>query len=231
MNVGNIVKEAYEILRKNLVLVVPPLVVSIVLALLMMVIVGTAVMKMGETRIPQAGGGFVFLTFIGAVISFTLHALAQGVTISMAGDIKSGEGCNLKRSFDTALSRLSALIGGGLIFGVLVTIGMALLFIPGLVVALLFMFTFVAIMEDEEGAVGGLKRSFSIVKENFGASLSVFIVLIGIGLLVGIVNAIIGMIPLLGQLLSIFLMGAFFSYTAVTLVLAYRELMKGGEQV
>lgn len=231
MNVGNIIKDAYDILRKNLVLVVPPLVVSIVLALLMMVVVGTAVMKMGETRIPHAGGRFIFLTFIGAVISFTLHALAQGMTIAMAGDIKSGEGCNLKRSFDMALSRLSALIGAGIIFGVLVTMGMAFLFIPGLVVAFLFMFTFVAIMEDDEGAIGGLKRSFSLVKDNFGASLSVFIVLIGIGLLVGIVNAIIGMIPLLGQLLSIFLMGAFFSYTAVTLVLAYRALAKGGEQV
>jgi hypothetical protein len=224
MNLGKIIREGYEILKGNVILIVPPVVVSVIMTFLMLAILGGAMMKAGRMEMPSVGGGFFIYTFLVAVLSFVLHSFSQGMTIAMIDDILRKGECSLKTGFDRALSRISSLIGGGLIMGVLVALGMAVFFIPGLVVAFFLMFTFVSIVMDEEGAIGGLKASFMTVKNNLGSALSIFIVVIGIGLLVGIINAVFGMIPFLGHLVSLVIMGGFFSFVAAVLVLTYREL-------
>jgi len=224
MNLGQTIRKGYEILKGNPILIVPPVVVSVIMTFLMLAILGGAMMKAGRMEMPSVGGGFFIYTFLVAVLSFVLHSFSQGMTIAMIDDILRKGEYSLKTGFERALSRISGLIGAGLIMGVLVALGMAVFFIPGLVVAFFLMFTFVAVILDEEGAIGGLRVSFMTVKYNLGSALSIFIVVIGIGLLVGIINAVFGMIPLLGHLISLVIMGGFLSFVAAVLVVAYREL-------
>ncbi|GBE01293.1 hypothetical protein BMS3Bbin06_01585 [bacterium BMS3Bbin06] len=229
MNLGNIFKESVDIVRKNLMIILPPIIVSVIITALMLVMVGGAVIKTGTTSSMPSAGGVALYSFIIGMIGFVLQAFAQGVTIAMAVElIEKGKG-SLRGGMDTALSKVASLIATGFIYGLLVTLGMALFFIPGLIVAYIFMFSFVIIILSDAGAIGALRGSFNTVKGNFGPSLALFASLLGMGLLVGIVNTALGRIPLIGHAIGMVLMGGFLAFISVSMVKGYMILTGGKE--
>ncbi|MFT4202158.1 hypothetical protein [Gordonia sp. (in: high G+C Gram-positive bacteria)] len=60
---------------------------------------------------------------------------------------------------------------GSVLSGLIISIGMALCVLPGLIAAIFLYFTTVAIVDHNLSGVDGLKASFNVVKANFGSTL------------------------------------------------------------
>jgi uncharacterized membrane protein len=101
---------------------------------------------------------------------------------------------------------------------------MMLLVIPGIIAAVLFMFTFVIIIADNIPAVDAMKKSFELVKSNLGDLVILFIAMIGIGLVISIVNMMLRIIPVVGPLAGSLLMGVLWGYMTIVIVKVYKGL-------
>jgi hypothetical protein len=158
-----------------------------------------------------------------SIVSFTLQTLSQGIVIAMTEELIKGGNCSLRRGFEKALSRFANLISAGLIIGILFTFGLSLFILPGLIVAYIFMYTFVIIMVEESWAVDALRKSYSLIRTNLSQTLILFFALAGLGLLISIINVALRSIPLFGHFVTVILIGGCLSFIAVVL---YKSYMK-----
>ncbi|CAB4961259.1 unannotated protein [freshwater metagenome] len=111
----------------------------------------------------------------------------------------------------TETDQLGPYIVQAILVGLAIGIGLLICIIPGLIAAVLFAFAGYAVIDSRDGdAVGAIKRSFEIVKGNFGAVLGLMVLLI----LINVVGALLCLIGLL------------FTYpmTSVAIAYAYRTL-------
>ena len=141
----------------------------------------------------------------------TAGILAGPLTVGFVLIVRArrrGETASVGGVFDGVRYFLTSLVVSLVILlGVL--IGSALLFLPGLIVAFILMYAYQLIAYREAGIGESLKGSFSLVKEQLGPSLVLF-------LLLAILNAIGGAV-VFGSLLT-------FPFTLVALTLAYEKL-------
>lgn len=85
--------------------------------------------------------------------------------------------------WNRTLQRIVPVIIASLLIGIVVTIGMILLVLPGIVVAFFLMFTLVALMVDNLGVFKAIGYSFRTVGKNFGATFIAFLVIIGLAII------------------------------------------------
>jgi hypothetical protein len=180
----------------------------------------------GEGAAVAAGGiaGFVLGALVFGVVVSVLWLLCSGMMVVMARDALTGREPVLGDAFTAVLRRLGAVvIASGLVM-VVVTIGLLFFVIPGLVAAVLFMFTLPALLLDGLGAVDAMKRSVAVVRHHLGSVIGLVVgallVLVG----VGIASWIMHLVPLLGSLASFVLHGAAASYLTVVGVHFYQLL-------
>jgi hypothetical protein len=96
--------------------------------------------------------------------------------------------------------------------------------LPGIVAGFFLMFTLPAVLLDGSGAVDGLKRSATLVKDNIGPAIGLVIGIIVAGIVVAIVSSILRHVPFLGHLATAILTGAFIGYLTVVGVRVYQSL-------
>ncbi len=233
MNIGNIYKESLHIIRQHFIIVVPPIVVSIILAIVTLVILKGSIFTTGEVpdmktpaeTLPSVRD-FMGIAFIIGIISFLLQALSHGMILSMANEAIEKGTCSLQKGFQAVLLKLNHLMIAAAMIGILFVIGMMLFFFPAFIVSFIFMFTFVIIISEDIGALDAMKKSYRLVKENLSQSFILFVALVGTGFLITIINMVFGLIPVLGQIINVVLMGIFLSFVAIALLRSYRELQK-----
>ncbi len=233
MNVIDILKEAFDGLKRNPVLAVPSLIAVLFVFFLTLIVIGGSVAigafsgGLESPGMAQAMMGFAGGIFVVTILSALVSLFAHGMTVFMARDVADTGTTTFKGGLDNALGRLVDLILAAVLVALAVGIGFMVLFVPGLIAGFFLMFTFPAIAVEGLSAVGAIKRSIEIVRGRLSEALAVFGVIVG--LLVGffVVNALIGLIPLLGQLASLALSAGFGAYLALVLVLAFRGLASG----
>ncbi|WP_245710264.1 hypothetical protein [Halopenitus malekzadehii] len=81
-----------------------------------------------------------------------------------------------------------SLFVGGLIVGPAIMIGFVLLFLPGIFLAVSFLFFTFAVGVEDRGIIGGLKRSWGLSREN-RLKLAVIVILAGV---IGFISGIVG---------------------------------------
>jgi uncharacterized membrane protein len=224
MDIKTIYKESFEVVRKNFILIVPTISVAFILTILALILIGINIPKMHEAGDAEAMTGIRVGAFIIGILGFFLQAFSHGMTIAMASDVHNKKPVSLKRSFNTAMSKIEALTIAGLLVGLLFSIGMMLLFIPGLAVAYLFMFTFVIIITEDAGATEAMKKSFVFVKANLSQTFILFASLGVTAIVITFINSLFSYLPFLGQLLTMVLMGGYFAFLAVTLFKSFMVL-------
>lgn len=232
MDITGVFKNGIEVSKKNYIIFVPSIAVMVIMFVLSLILIGGGMASMGlmggGIRSPgammPAFGAMMIGAFLVGIIAMILELFAHGMTVGMAKEAIDTGSTSLNNGINIAISRFVPLLVAAIIVSIIVTIGFMLLIIPGLIAAFLFMFTFVAIVVDNMGAVEAMKKSIEVIKSRLSDAIILFIVLIVVGVIFIIANMILNVIPLLGQLLGMILMGIFGGYISVVIVMAYREL-------
>ncbi|CAB4856879.1 MAG: hypothetical protein F2782_00990 [Actinobacteria bacterium] len=155
-----------------------------------------------------SGGRGVVALLLSIATSVVSLILAMGL---IRAALRVTDGGTPELSQLTETDQLGPYIVQAILVGIAIGIGLVLCIIPGLIAAVLFAFAGYAVIDTRDGdAVGAIKRSFEIVKGNFGAVLGLIVLL----MLINIAGAMLCGIGLL------------FTYpmTSVAIAYAYRTL-------
>ena len=228
-NVTDLFKASFEDCKNNPVLLVPLLIAMGILLVLGLILGGGALLGMGAMGMggdvsPGIVGGLMGLAMVMMLLAVIVDFLAFGMTVGMAQEVVESGTTRFQTGMETLKTHGGALVLAAVLVGIILSVGFMLLFLPGLVAMFFLMFTFPAIVVDGVGGAEALGRSFGVVKERIGDALMVFLGLIAVLAVVFVVNLILGIIPLLGQLLSLALGVAAGAYLAVVLTRSYRAL-------
>ncbi|KUI47378.1 hypothetical protein AU198_23455 [Mycobacterium sp. GA-1199] len=187
-------------------LIVPTLVYGIIVVGLQ-VLFGTlsAVVDPGSTSYSSDGDGFSFsynldspasigITILGWIVALVVGGIIQSAYYNGMLAVANGQPVTIGSFFKPR--NVGAVIIAGVIVGLLTSIGFALCFIPGFIVAIFTMFTVIALLDRNLSPIDAIKTSFDIAKNNFGqvllTLLAVFAItlvgalLCGVGLLVAL---------------------------------------------
>ena len=216
-------RAGFEVIKQYPIMALPPLAAQAVVFVLTILFFGGA-----AAAVAVAGGAGFLGALLGASCSgwsaACLTLVASAVTIVMARDALDGR--------EPSFGRRS--VGGhgptGRRRGRVRPLrpdrvrGLAVLRDPGPVAAFFLMFTLPAVLIEGAGAIDSLGRSARLVRQNLGPALGLVIGVILVAVALGIVFAVLGNVPLLGQLASAVLVGVFAAYIAVVAVRVFRLL-------
>ena len=82
------------------------------------------------------------------------------------------------------------------------------------------------IMQGNQSGTGAIGASINLAKNNFGPTGLLFLAFVVVGIAAGIVNAILGIIPILGQILAL-AVGALLGAFAILAVQRFYALLTG----
>jgi len=159
-------------------------------------------------RVGFSGGRGVVALLLSIATSVVSLILAMGL---IRAALRVTDGGTPELSQLTETDQLGPYIVQAILVGLAIGIGLLACIIPGVIAAVLFAFAGYAVIDSRDGdAVGAIKRSFEIVKGNFGAVLGLMLLL----MLINIAGALLCGIGLL------------FTYpmTSVAIAYAYRTL-------
>ena len=109
----------------------------------------------------------VLVNIIWSVGTAILQSLAVGMIIVYTAALALEKPLTPKESFSQALRLITPLVLASLAVGLLTGIGLALLIVPGLIVAVFLTFTAQAVLLDKKSAREALETSYELVKPQF----------------------------------------------------------------
>lgn len=235
MDIVGILKESVDTVKNNFIIIIPTVIVSIIIAFLSILLIGGSIASMAvigggkidnTAAMMEAASGLMGIALVLGLISMVLGTISHGVVIAMAKEAIDTGKTSINSGINSAIDKIGHLIIAAILVSIIVMIGGFLFVLPGLIATFLLMFTFVGIIVNNYSAIEAMKRSFEIVKTNLKDSVVLFLVVIVIGFLFAIASSIFNIIPILGQLIGMALMGLFWGYISIVLVKAYDEMVK-----
>ena len=195
-DLGEIFSEALEIYRHNPILIVPSLVPVSALVLGMLIFVG----YLGLMAI-FADGGFLALSFLASLLLFAvlmvvLIFLAEGASIEMIRQASMGDVANLSTAWKSIRNNLEPLVLTSILAGIMIALGYALFFIPGLILSFAFYFITQVVMIDGRSGLEALKASYRFAEANLSDCLIVVLASLAI-------SAVLHSVPVIGPLLGL----------------------------
>jgi hypothetical protein len=217
MDIGKILKEGIDVMKKSYVLAVPTVLATFAMTVLALLVVQSS----------GAESMLIPLGFISIVLNFFVH----GVTLAMAREAIERGKTSLRTGLDVASALFFHFLVASAVMSALITVGFTLLILPGIAAMFFMMFAFPSIVMKGLGPLEALKDSLVIVKANLKDSFTLFIVMAGISFTVAVLNIMVGTIPMVGQFLNVIISGLVGGYFAVLLVKAYAILTGGAQPV
>ena len=195
-DLGEIFSEALEIYRHNPILIVPSLVPVSALVLGMLIFVG----YLGLMAI-FADGGFLALSFLASLLLFAvlmvvLIFLAEGASIEMIRQASMGDVANLSTAWKSIRNNLEPLVLTSILAGIMIALGYALFFIPGLILSFAFYFITQVVMIDGRSGLEALKASYRFAEANLSDCMIVVLASLAI-------SAVLHSVPVIGPLLGL----------------------------
>ena len=195
-DLGGIISSAFSIYRRNagqLLLIVAVVVVP--LSLLSFLITYFAFAPAHKTATtsnlvvqPRSGVAGVFAGLIAIAIGAIISAILQAAVLRAAAQATVGDPVDVEASYRWALRRFPSVLLVSIMVAVVVTIGFALLVIPGIILLVLLAVSVpVVVVEDLKGTQA-LARSWNLTKGHFWHVFGVGLVAL---LIVGVVTGII----------------------------------------
>lgn len=155
---------------------------------------------------------YILAGLLTIAVSIVTLGLLSGVVsvgfIELVERRRRGEEAFPTDVFD-GFSRFGECLVASILIGLGILIGLFLFVLPGLLFGLAMLFTYPAIAIDNETAIGGMAKSYSIIKENFALA-AVFLVIV-------VVLSSIGGAVVFGTLLTL-------PFCLIFLTLAYHRL-------
>ena len=148
--------------------------------------------------------------FLSGIVSWIANSITTGITIKFTSDLLERGQANLQTSFNFTLTKILFLLAASIIIGILIVIGLIALVIPGIILAIMFSLVYPVIMLEGKGISESLSRSRVLVSNRW---LKTFGLLLVIGIIVAIINGVIGLItaplgvvsPLISGILTAFI--------------------------
>jgi hypothetical protein len=224
---------AYETVVRFPLLIAPPLLVGVLgFALLFFIGGGAAAIgalmggMMGGSEGVTAGGivGLVLGALVLGLVMGILWLLSSGMVVVMARDALSGREPVLGDALAAVIGRLGPVVVASGLGMAIVMAGLLFFVMPGVVAAVLLMFTLPALLLDGLGAVDAVWRSVAVVRGNVGSVIGLVVGTLLVLLALAFAAWILAQVPLLGGLASFVLHGAGVSYLTVVGVHFYRTL-------
>ncbi|MGV0745030.1 hypothetical protein [Mycolicibacterium sp. XJ870] len=208
-SVGEAISWAWNKFTKHPVeLIVSTLVFGLIYALLqgiIQMISGPA--DYSEANPMEAGG--VIVSIIGGIVMLVVSAVIQSAYIGGILDIANGQPVTIGSFFrprNVSNVIIASLIVGAIMFAVALVllipgvfmpgflfVGLPVYFIAAIVLAVLFLFTTVAVIDRNLNGVDGVKTSLNISKANFGQVFLTGLVMLAIGF-VGAILCLVGLL-------------------------------------
>lgn len=141
-------------------------------------------------------GSLLLMVAISFVFYFLVFPLCQGAMVHKISASYLGDTIGAGEAYRRALPRLPVLIGANIVAGILIFIGYLLLIVPGVLATLWLLLVTAAVMLENQGVIGALKRSTSLMKGHLGKGFLLLLVVgvIGWGFNVG-VEVVANMVP------------------------------------
>ena len=210
MQLQELVKEAVGILKRNYILAAPTIISSFLAAFSSLVIMGTA---------PEPSTIIAVGLFISVIGLF-----AHGVTIAMAREALDTGETSFATATETSRNKLVPLLSVSIAMTFLILVGFSVFLIPGLIAAFALIYALPAVVLDGNGALEAIRRSFGLARAHLADTFVLFTAIVFSTLVLAIVNAMLGIIPLLGQLMNVVITGAYGAVVATVMVQAYLRL-------
>ncbi len=232
MNITAVLKDSFDLMKRNWVLFVPVLAAIILIALISFISIGSMIPfgelgPAGSVSHKQAigmAGTSVVAAFILMLLSGIIGLIAHGMTVAMIDDALKTEKTSLSSGWSKILHNIVPLIIASVLVGLIVSIGFMLLVLPGIIAIYFLMFSIIAVISDQTNGFSAIAHSARTVFRNIKTTIVLFLVLIAMGVLFGIVSMILGLIPFLGVILSVAVSTVFGVYTTIFLVISYNNL-------
>jgi len=120
----------------------------------------------------------IVLAILLGIISLVVGVITSGTVTKCVSDVLEKDTANLQEGFRFAVSKLPSLIGAQLLTSILIGIGFLLLFVPGIILAIMFSLTIPTIIIEQVGAFESLGRSRRLVSNRWGTTFALLLVLI-----------------------------------------------------
>jgi hypothetical protein len=133
-----------------------------------------------------------FGVLISAFINIAGTFWLQGALIKAVSDVRDGRAdLSVSETFDAVSPKLGTIIVTGILLGIAIVIGLALLIVPGLILITIWIAVIPAIVLEDRGIGESFGRSRELVRGNgwnvFGVIVLTILILIGVGIVVGII--------------------------------------------
>lgn len=223
---GEALSRPIDVIQRNPGIIVPAVIPAVV-SLIFMAIFGGAVMGTGMYGYgmnPVLTPGFFGMFAIYFIILIILSLIAEGAIVSIAYSELKGKSMNYMDGINLAISKIVPLLISAIIIALGIFVGTLLLVIPGLIFALLVIFTIQEIMIAGKDATSAISGSIDMVKRNFGNVLVYAVILL---ILTGIVSMALGMIPFIGNAIASLLITP---YIGTSITYAYIQLTESKKE-
>ena len=209
LSVGEILDGAFQLYRNHFAAFFTVVAVIAVPAVTFGALVGWAVTgTFAPVTTPQAAGlgRFWLVILVSAPVTFGLYILQNSVLTIAIADAYLGRTVSVAAAFRRAVRLLGSLSGAAVLTGLGVWGGMILLVVPGILLALRWLFTVQAITVEGLGASASLKRSRQLTTgrrlrlAGLVLLITIITVAINFGAAAVIPNAVLAL-PVIGPLL------------------------------
>ncbi len=129
----------------------------------------------------------IAIVVLSALVYWIVGTTVSGIVIKHASDQIEKDTSSLSLSLNFALSKLPSLLAAQFIAGILIALGMLLLIVPGVIVAIMFSLIIPTIIVEQKGALASLGRSRELVRNRWGKT---FLLLLVLGIIILIVNGV-----------------------------------------
>ncbi|MBF0568627.1 MAG: hypothetical protein HQK95_07135 [Nitrospirae bacterium] len=227
MEFGTIFIEGIHAIKRNLVVITPTIIASLVMLIATSVFMGGDLASLDESNPDKAIMAIRAVAprlFVISALNYFLQVFSHCATVAMAIDIVNKGTCNVFDGYLAVLRNIGRIVPASLLILIFLTFGLMLLILPALIISFVFILTFVIIMNEDIAPVMAMKKSYHTMKGNYGSSIVLFLFLLAVGITVSIINILLGQMLYVGVVLSLFLSGVFMSFAAITLLKFYTIL-------
>jgi hypothetical protein len=133
-----------------------------------------------------------FGVFLSALISIAGTFWLEGALIQAVSDVRDGRAdLSVRETFEKVSPKLGTIVVAGILLGIAIAIGLALLIAPGLYLLTIWIAVIPAIVLENRGIMESFGRSRELVRgygwNVFGVIILTILILLGVGIVVGII--------------------------------------------
>jgi hypothetical protein len=108
--------------------------------------------------------GIIIIGFLVAIVTFILIGFSLAYNTAVSFEVFQGNKISLKKVTSESFKRMWPFLGLLLIQVLIIFFGYIFFIVPGVILAIVFMFSFIAMYDDKKGVFASMKRSNSLTE-------------------------------------------------------------------